>query len=80
MPLNSLEQFRKKHSEFAENSRSFVAYHGPLFKSIERGNYELLKAFTESTTAKPLPPDIRELLGLSEKIEPYFGAFPSVHR
>ncbi len=66
------------HPEFAVHGRGFTAYNGPLFKSPELNNYQLFGAFAESKTAAvPLPTDVRNLLGLSESITPYTGAYSS---
>jgi hypothetical protein len=73
--FESLEGLRKLHPEFAANSRYFADYSGPLFKSPELGNYQLVKAFPASKTAAPLPSQIKELLGRKAD-EHFVGAYP----
>jgi hypothetical protein len=76
LPFDSPEGLRKLHPEFSANSRVFDDYHGPLFKSPELGNYQLLRTFPGSTAAARLPAEIMKLLGLSKKDAPYIGAYP----
>jgi parallel beta-helix repeat protein len=74
--LNSPEDLHKLHPEFSAHSLYFDNYDGPLFKSPELGNYELLKAFPGSKAASPLPTEIRELLGWSTQEARFPGAYP----
>jgi len=60
--FKSPEDLQKLHAEFSAHSQNYPNYNGPLFKSPELGNYELLQAFPGSTAASPLPTEIRELL------------------
>jgi predicted PhzF superfamily epimerase YddE/YHI9 len=76
VPLASLEDLQKLHPEFSANSRYFAGYSGPLFKSAEQGNYQLLQAFPGSKAAARLPSEISKLLGLSETDAPFIGAYP----
>jgi parallel beta-helix repeat protein len=76
LPLESPEALQKMYPEFSVKDRYFANYNGPLFKSVELGNYKLLKAFPGSTTASPLPSEIRELLGLTKQDTPFIGAYP----
>jgi hypothetical protein len=62
--------------EFSANSRNFSNYSGPLFKSAEQGNYQLLQAFAGSKAAARLPSEISKLLDLSETDVPFIGAYP----
>lgn len=73
--FSSPNNLQKTFMCFATHSRYFADYHGPLFKSIELGNYQLLKNFPGINSATELPDDIRNLFGQSEQ---YIGAFPSV--
>ena len=70
-----LEGIQKLHPEFEANSKYFKNYLGPLFKGVELGNYQLLKAFPGSETATKLPAKISTLTGISEK---HTGALPLV--
>jgi parallel beta-helix repeat protein len=73
--FESLEGLQKLHPEFSAHSRYFANYGGPLFKSPELDNYQLLKAFPASTTAARLPSEIRKLLGRKDDT-PFIGAYP----
>jgi hypothetical protein len=74
--FESLEGLRKLYPKFSANSRYFANYDGPLFKSIELGNFQMLSTFPGSKAGIPLSVDIRNLLGQSEKDAPFVGAFP----
>jgi hypothetical protein len=74
--FDSPEQLHKMNPEFSANCRNFANYDGPLFKSAELGNYELLQAFEGSKPAAPLPQEISKLLGLSQKDAGFIGAYP----
>ena len=73
--FNSLEGLQKLHPEFAAHSKYFPDYNGPLFKSPELGNYELLKAFPGSEGGTKLPGDVSELL---DQTGQYVGAYPPI--
>jgi len=75
LPFESLEDLQKLHSEFSANSQYFANYNGPLFKSTELGNYQLLQTFPGSTKAARLPAEIRKLLGQSKR---FIGAYPPI--
>ena len=64
-----------KNNEYSVHSKYFPDYHGPLFKGIEVGNYQLLKSFPGSGNAAALPSEISKLLGQKEK---YIGAYPPI--
>jgi hypothetical protein len=74
--LKSPEELHKLHPEFSAHSQYFDNYDGPLFKSLELGNYELLKAFPGSATATVLPNEIQKLLGWPTKDTHFPGAYP----
>jgi len=71
--LKSPEELQKLHPEFSIYSRYFVDYHGPLFKGLEVGNYQLLKTFPGANAGTELPSEVRKLLGQSKT---YIGAYP----
>jgi hypothetical protein len=71
----SPNNLQKTYMGFATHSRYFADYHGPLFKSSELGNYQLLKNFPGINSATELPDDLRNLISQSEQ---YVGAFPPV--
>lgn len=72
----SLESFRKAYPEFSADSRYYTGYDGPLFKSTQLGNYQMLAAFPGSRSGTEPPADIRKLLGLFKKDGWYVGAYP----
>jgi parallel beta-helix repeat protein len=74
--FNSLSELRKKHKEFAANSKYFVDYTSPLFKSWRLGNFELLKGFKGSKVAAKLPDKVGKLLGVSKEHSAFIGAYP----
>jgi len=76
--FGSLEDFRKLYPQFSASSRSFENYTGPLFKSAELGNYQLLPSFAGAKSRKQLPPEVQKLLGQSRKVSPYIGAYPEI--
>jgi parallel beta-helix repeat protein len=74
--FESPEGLQKLHPEFSAHSRYFANYSGPLFKSPELDNYQLLKAFPGSTAATRLPAETGELLGRGKKDARFTGAYP----
>lgn len=48
---------------------------GPLFKSSELGNFQLLQQFPASDKATKIPPDIGKLINQTRQ---YIGAYPPV--
>jgi len=73
--FESLEGLQKLHPEFSAHSRYFANYNGPLFKSSELGNYQLLQAFPGAAKATILPDEIKQLLGQKEDTT-FIGAYP----
>jgi len=76
LAFESPEALQKLYQEFSENDQYFSNYNGPLFKSAELGNYELLKSFPGSKKASPLPNEISKLLGWEKQESRFPGAFP----
>jgi parallel beta-helix repeat protein len=76
--FKSIKDLQKLHSKFSGHSQYYAEYFGPLFKSRELGNYQLLKSFPGSTKAARLPDTILEILGKSKKDIQYAGAYPPV--
>ncbi|MGA9365300.1 MAG: right-handed parallel beta-helix repeat-containing protein [Bacteroidota bacterium] len=76
--IDSLEGLRDLYPEVTANSRSYVGYDGPLFKSVELGNYQLLSAFPGSKSGAQLPAEIGTLLGQFKKDGLYVGAYPPI--
>jgi hypothetical protein len=74
--FESPEGLQKLHPEFSAHSRYFANYNGPLFKSPELDNYQLLQAFPGSTAATLLPDEIRKFLGQPKQDAKFTGAYP----
>ncbi|MCK4297302.1 MAG: right-handed parallel beta-helix repeat-containing protein [Candidatus Marinimicrobia bacterium] len=74
--FKSLNDLQKLHPEFSVHSRYFSNYSGPLFKSRELGNYQILPAFPGFKSGMQLPAEILKLLGRSKKDGRYVGAYP----
>ena len=72
---HSLENLRKVYPEFGVNSRYLSGYDGPLFKSMELGNYQVLPDCPGLRAAAQLPADVAKLLGRVNKEGRYVGAF-----
>ena len=77
-PFFSLNTWREMYPDFSAHCKLFTTYTGPVFKSIELGNYQVLKSFQGSTVAAPLPADISKLLGRTGKEKGFCGAYPPV--
>jgi hypothetical protein len=75
LEFNSPKDLQKKFMNFATHSRYFSNYTGPLFKSSDLGNYQILKSFPGANVSVQLPVKIEKLLGLSSQ---YVGAYPPV--
>jgi hypothetical protein len=78
LSCESLEDLRKLYPEFSAHSRYFPEYKGPLFKSTELGNYQLLQTFPGSAAGTQLPAEITKLLGIQEKEIRFIGAYPPI--
>ncbi|HUI29395.1 MAG TPA: right-handed parallel beta-helix repeat-containing protein [Candidatus Acidoferrales bacterium] len=76
--FDSLDGLRRLYPEFEANSRFYTNYDGPLFKSAQLGNYELLTSFPGAKLGTRLPDEIRVLLENSRNEQRYVGAFPPV--
>jgi hypothetical protein len=74
--FTSLEDFRKVYPESSTNSRDYSDYDGPLFKSMDLSNYQIVPAFPGLNTGRQLPPEISRLLHQNRKDGPYVGAYP----
>jgi hypothetical protein len=71
--FGSPEELHKLHPEFSAHSKYVNNYNGPLFKSYELGNYQLLTSFPEANAGTRLPSEISKLIDQSKT---YIGAFP----
>jgi hypothetical protein len=77
LSLKSLDELKELNPGFSNNSSYFSNYNGPLFKSAQLSNYQLLQDFHGANTAAELPSDVSKLLGKSEN---YIGAYPPIKR
>jgi hypothetical protein len=77
--FESLSDLRNLYPQFSAHSLAFDAYDGPLFRSAELGNYQLLPTAPGATSGMQLPAEVRKLLGLTSKAGQYVGAYPPSH-
>jgi len=73
--LSSISELNSLHNKFEKNGNYFPNYMGPLFKSSELGNFQLLQQFPASDKATKIPPDIGKLINQTRQ---YIGAYPPV--
>ena len=76
--FESLMDLRKQFPEFSKNSRDYFNYHGPLFKSIELGNFELLPSFPGLNLGMKIPAEIGNFLRKNDVNFKYVGAYPPI--
>jgi parallel beta-helix repeat protein len=72
--FNAPDEVTRLIQDFSSNSKYFPDYSGPLFKSKELGNFELLGSFPTGNAGKELPDNISRMLG--GKHGNYIGAYP----
>ena len=75
LTFNSLEGLQKLKPEFSSHSQYFPKYNGPLFKSVELGNYQLLTAFPGSRSGIQLPGEISKFLKQTNEDDRQVGAY-----
>jgi len=73
--FKTLDGLQKLHPGFEAHSQYLEHIFGSVFKSPELGNYELIKD-TVNPIARPLPAELRQLLGWGELKWRAPGAFP----
>ncbi len=78
LTFNSIEEFRAHHPEFAAHSQYYQNFHGPIFKSLELGNLQLLMSFPGSRLGLPIPREISKLIGKTKGDQRYIGAYPPI--
>ncbi|HTY11462.1 MAG TPA: right-handed parallel beta-helix repeat-containing protein [Bacteroidota bacterium] len=74
--FNSVDSLRAVYPEFEANSRYYLNYDGPSFKSVQLNNYQLIPGAPGATSGGQTPEEIRKLIGQEKKSERYVGAFP----
>jgi len=77
--IDSLETLNKLYSDFASNSKYFSSYDGPIFKSLELKNFQLLKTFLGTKLGLQIPDKISKLLNGNKKTDRYIGAYPPIN-
>ncbi|MCF7885779.1 MAG: right-handed parallel beta-helix repeat-containing protein [Candidatus Marinimicrobia bacterium] len=73
--INSLEQLQKMFPNLTENSSYHSDYKGPLFKSVDLKNLQLLPDFPGNKTGMQLPPEVKDMIDLKGE-KTYIGAYP----
>ncbi len=76
--FDSLDGLRRLDPGFEANGRFYADYGGPLFKSSELNNYQLLINFPGFKSGTLLPEGIAKLIGRTGTGSLYVGAFPPV--
>jgi parallel beta-helix repeat protein len=76
LSFESPKELNNQYPEFSANSKYFTNYKGPLFRSRELHNYQLLQGFPGSKAASDLPDEVRKLLGYPKKGARFVGAYP----
>lgn len=76
--LQSLDELRNLYSSFSTSSKVYLDFNGPLFKSSELGNYQLLDTFPGLNSGTEIPDKIRKLLTDCKAAADYIGAFGPV--
>jgi len=64
--FNSLEEFTKLHPALSKNSLYLPDYSGPLFKSPELDNYQIMIGFPGEKSGAEVPAGINKFLKISE--------------
>ncbi len=75
--FDNLEDLRKVYSKFETAGHCYAGYDGPLFKSVELDNFELLPGFSASQLGMKLPEVVQKLIGRSGEEDRYVGAYPA---
>jgi hypothetical protein len=74
--FESLESFQKQNPGLLALSASLDGYDGPLFRSYELRNFEVLPAFPGVKAGGPNPEMITKVIGRPAKSGRYIGAYP----
>ena len=76
--FESAIDLHKSFPQFSANDVSFSGYTGPLFRSVELRNYQLIPTAPGAKSGMQLPDEIRKLLHQSKKDGLYVGAYPQI--
>ena len=63
--------------EFGAHDKDLIGYDGPLFKGSQLLNFRTLPEFGAANSGRPMPANIRKLLGASGGKNEYVGAYPA---
>lgn len=74
--IETLDALKKVFDGSSTNSQYYNNLNLQVFKSRELGNYQLLPGFKGAKAASALPVQIQKLLGITNKVIPYVGAYP----
>jgi parallel beta-helix repeat protein len=74
--IESVENMRNFYPPFSTNSQEYINFGGPLFKSLELGNFQLLPDFPGSNSGMKLPAEIGDLLNQYKKDDQFVGTYP----
>ena len=73
--ISAIDELRKLHPPFEAQAQVFSDYWGPLFKSVELDDFELVRAFPAANAGAPLPAAIRDLLQWKQDDAVFPGAY-----
>ena len=59
--FKSIDELKKIYPSFSQGSYSYLNYNGPLFKSSDLNNYELLNTFPGLNSGSEIPKDVSRL-------------------
>jgi parallel beta-helix repeat protein len=76
--FDSLRELQEFYPDYEVHGRYYPNYGGPLFKSAELMNYQLLSIFPGAELGIKPPEDIEKILGRPKRNLNYVGAFPPV--
>ena len=75
--FDAMDSLARLYPGFALHSSSYPAgYHGPLFKGLDLGHVEPLRAFPGAVSGRQLPAEIAKIFGSAHKGTPWVGAYP----
>ena len=74
LSFNDLAGLQKQEPQFEQHSKYFPNWNGPLFKSVELGNYQVLRSFPAFGNATAIPKEAAKHLTIDGKM--FIGAFP----
>jgi hypothetical protein len=76
MEIRTLDDLRKVLPQFEAAGGFYSGYDGPLFKSMDLGDYTTVPTFPGTKSGKQLPAEIGTLMGLAPESGSFVGAYP----